>query len=90
MHKTDFIISYDISSEKRLAKISRYTEKNALRIQRSVYLCSDITKDKMCEILQNLVNMIDPKEDDLRVYNIKKGSINLKSAVDIDNAMVIS
>ncbi len=88
MYKTDFIISYDISSEKRLRKISKYAEKNALRIQRSVYLCKDATKEMMCEILQNLVEMINSKEDDLRVYNIKKGSINLKNAIDIDNAMI--
>jgi len=88
MYKADFILTYDIADKKRLAKISRYMEKNALRIQRSVYLCKQFSKENLYEILQYLAQIINSNEDDLRVYKIKKGSINLSSAIDIDKATI--
>jgi CRISPR-associated protein Cas2 len=88
MYKTDFILTYDISDEKRLRRISRYMEKNALRIQRSVYLCKQLSKENLYEMLQYIAEILDSQKDDLRVYKIKKGSISLNSAIDIDKATI--
>jgi len=88
MYKTDFILTYDIADEKRLAKIGRYMEKNALRIQKSVYLCKQVSKETLYEILQNIVEIFDSQKDDVRVYKIKKGSISLNSAIDIEKATI--
>jgi len=88
MYKTDFILTYDNSDKKRLAKIGKYMEKNALRIQKSVYLCKQFSKENLYEVLQYLAEIINSSEDDIRVYKIKKGSINLNSAIDIDKATI--
>lgn len=88
MYKADFILTYDIANEKRLAKIGRLMEKNALRIQRSVYLCQKVSKEDLYEILQQISEILDSQKDDLRVYKIKKGSINLNSAIDIEKATI--
>lgn len=84
MYKTNFIITYDISCEKRLRKIAKLLEKNALRIQKSVYLYKGATKENLYDLLQNVLELLNEKEDDLRVYKIKKGSINLQNAIDLD------
>lgn len=88
MYKTDFIISYDISCEKRLRKIAKILEKNTMRIQRSVYLCKDVTQNELFEILEKVIKLINNNEDDLRIYKIKKGSISLQSGIDLENPTV--
>lgn len=88
MYKADFILTYDIADPKRLRRIGRFMEKNALRIQKSVYLCKQMSKENLYEMLQYIAEILDSEKDDLRVYKIKKGSINLNSAIDIDKATI--
>ena len=85
MKKANFILTYDISDEKRLRKILKIAEKEALRIQLSVYYCPDITMLELSVIVQKIVEIMDENEDDLRIYRIKKGSISFMSAIDLDN-----
>ncbi len=83
-YKSDFIIAYDISCEKRLRKVAKILEKESLRIQKSVYLCKEITKDELYRLVDKALKILDINSDDLRIYKIGKGSINLHSAMDID------
>jgi len=83
--KANFIICYDISDEKRLAKIAKITEKEAFRIQRSIYLYPDATIDELSRLVKKIIDKIDRNKDDVRIYKISKGSIALGKAVDIDN-----
>ncbi len=70
--KRDFVIAYDISDEKRLKKISKYLEKEAIRMQLSLYYirCDKITLQKIVDKLSDLMD----EDDDVRIFkvNLKK------------------
>ncbi len=88
MQRANFLITYDISNEKRLSKIAKAMEREAFRIQRSVYLYPDATIKEIIPLLEKVIALMHEQKDDLRVYKIKKGSIALQSAIDIDNPYV--
>ena len=88
MQRANFLIAYDISDEKRLAKIARAMEREAFRIQRSVYLYPDATIKEIVPLLKKVVSLMQEQKDDLRVYKIKKGSIALQSGIDLDDPYV--
>jgi len=83
--RADYIITYDISDEKRLAKIAKTIEKQAFRVQRSVYLYPDSTTKELSNLVQNVVHLIHQDRDDVRVYKLLKGNIPLGKAIDLDN-----
>ena len=84
MKRYNFIISYDISNDKRLRKIAKLLEKKAIRIQYSVFYLPNATKEELHNILNKLLKLYNEKEDDIRVYNIKNSGINLASAINLD------
>ena len=88
MQRANFLITYDISDEKRLAKIARAMEREAFRIQRSIYLYPDATINEMVPLLKKVVSLMHEQKDDLRVYKIKKGSVALQSGIDLNNPYV--
>jgi CRISPR-associated protein Cas2 len=85
MKRANFIIAYDISNVKRLAKIAKTIEKEAFRIQRSIFFYPDASIEELSRLIEKIVNILHKNKDDLRVYKIKKGSIALQSAIDLDN-----
>ncbi|MCF6245427.1 MAG: CRISPR-associated endonuclease Cas2, partial [Sulfurovum sp.] len=66
----DYIISYDIADGKRLAKLARNLEKEAMRIQHSVFLLSSVTKNELLGIIDMINAIIDEEADDVRIYTI--------------------
>ena len=81
--QNDYIICYDIANNKRLAKLARFLEKKAIRIQFSIFFLPDCNKDKIYDISQQIVDIINSKEDDVRIYKIKNYGINLGEAYDL-------
>lgn len=68
---TDYVICYDISHPKRLARVFRFLKKCAMPLQYSVFLFSGDDR-QLARIMEKLVPLIDPKEDDLRAYPLPK------------------
>lgn len=66
-HAQRWLIAYDIKNPKRLAKVGRYINKEAVRMQYSIYVLAG-TRRKMDEVSAELEKLINPKEDDVRVY----------------------
>jgi len=89
MRKDDYIISYDIKDKKRLAKVARYLEKETFRIQYSIFLAKNFTKNKIYNIADNLIELIDPNEDDIRIYKIKNYGIYLGKAYNLKEVFII-
>jgi len=89
MKRFDFMIGYDIASVKRLPKVARLLEKVALRVQYSLFLYPNVTKEELEHLVGKLLELIDEKEDDVRIYQIStKRSLHLKSAIDLANPTI--
>ncbi len=85
MRRYDFIIAYDIADVKRLKKIAKLIEKDALRIQYSIYFYHDSTQEEVTKLVEKVCRIYDEKRDDIRVYKIKNRGLHLGCAIDLDN-----
>ena len=88
MSKRNFLICYDIADEKRVGKIGKLVEKNALRIQRSVYFYEQVSKEELTVLIEKVLVILDEEADDLRVYTIKNSGIAFGEAIDLDNPLI--
>lgn len=81
---SSYVICYDISDHKRLAKLARALEKVAIRVQYSIFL---VLLDKGSE-LNSAIEIIEKniKEiDDVRIYRVKSSFAEIGFATDLDN-----
>lgn len=86
--KKDYIICYDISNTKRLAKLARYLEKVSFRIQYSVFFLQKTTLIELRDIIDSMLKYIDNEEDDLRIYTIKDKAYSFGQAIDLDEPLI--
>jgi len=82
------LICYDISDKNCLGKIGKLMQENTLRIQRSVYFYERVTKKELKMLVQKVLEILDEKADDLRIYTIKDKGISLGSATDLNNPFI--
>jgi len=64
-----FVIAYDIKDDKRLRKIAKFMEKEAIRIQLSVFFLREATKDDILKIVKKSKEIMED-EDDFRIYKV--------------------
>ena len=62
-----YLIGYDISDSKRLQRFHRKLSRYALPLQYSIFLFEG-TEQELMACLNKLLNILNKKEDDLRVY----------------------
>jgi len=90
MKKFNFLICYDISDEKRLAKVAKELEKVSIRIQKSIFFYPEASKDEITSLVVSLEEIIEKDEDDIRIYKIDiNHSLNLKSGIDLKNPNIL-
>ncbi len=65
--QSNYLVCYDIKDEKRLARVYRYLKGIGIHLQYSVFHCR-LTWKELNEIKTNLLEIIDEKEDDIRIY----------------------
>ena len=84
MRRLDFIVGYDVASPKRLQKLARLLEKVAIRIQYSLFLYTDVSKEDVTKLVNEVLAIIDEKEDDVRIYQIDTSrSLHLMNGADL-------
>ena len=88
MNREDFLICYDIADKKRVGKIGKLVERNALRIQRSVYFYEQVSKEELTLLIEKILILLDKETDDFRVYTIRNKGISLGEAVDLENPLI--
>jgi len=66
---SDFVICYDISHPRRLARLYRYLLKHAVPLQYSVFLFNGDDRQLEC-CMQKAIELIDEKEDRYTVERI--------------------
>lgn len=89
MRKKDFLLCYDIADKKRLSKIAKIIEVDAMRIQRSVYFYEQISKKELKNLIDKVLIVLDEKADDFRVYTIKNKGVFLGDAIDLDKPLIL-
>ena len=90
MKRFDFIICYDISDAKRIRRVAKRLEGDAIRIQKSIFFVMQISKNELRTLVEKLLTLIDEKNDDLRVYKVEvSNSLNLKSGIDLREPNII-
>lgn len=62
-----YLLAYDISSDKRRAKIARLMESLGERVQGSVFEAW-LSSDELDKLVRKALKLLNEKEDSLRVY----------------------
>lgn len=90
MKKFNFLICYDIGDSKRLRKVAKYLESEAIRIQKSIFFAQHFSSDEVKILVSTLDSIINQDEDDIRVYKVDKNkSIHLQNGVDLKQPNLI-
>lgn len=66
------VVTYDIVSNRRRARLHRYLKEFGLNTQRSVFEC-DVDKKTLLRLVSGARPYIDPAEDSFRIYRICAG-----------------
>jgi CRISPR-associated endonuclease Cas2 len=73
----DYLIAYDITQPRRLAKVYRHLLKNAVPIEYSVFYAT-VDERRIDVIMAEAASMIDPKTDDLRCYPLPQRGLKIR------------
>ena len=88
MKKMSFVITYDISDEKRLRRVAKFLENRAIRIEYSAFF-GEFDRNSIMFIIKELKKIIDKEKDDVRIYRINLAkSFVLKSGIDVKKLLV--
>jgi len=71
-----------------LAKLARNLEKDAMRIQKSVFLLSSVSNNELLGIIDMITEIIDLDADDVRIYTIIDPGIALAKAINLDDPYI--
>ena len=75
---------------KRLRKLAKLLETQAIRIQKSIFFYEKGTKNTIRKLVDDISVIIDHKEDDVRIYKIDiNSSISLQNAIDLKTPHII-
>ncbi|QIR77889.1 CRISPR-associated endonuclease Cas2 [Sulfurospirillum diekertiae] len=85
----NYLLCYDISDKKRLAKLAKLLEKEAFRIQNSIFLLLEPTSHEVDILVQKIEQCIDKAHDDVRLYTIKSNGFHLGSATNLDEPFLL-
>lgn len=90
MKRFNFLICYDIADKKRLVKVAKSLEKEAIRIQNSIFYYMNGSKEDIKKIVSILEEIIDSNDDDIRIYKVDKySSLHLKSGVNLKQPNIL-
>lgn len=70
-----FLVTYDISSPKRLRRVARLMEKYGGRAQKSVFEC-DISNERLLQLQKKVKKVINIEKDSVRFYYLCQNCIS--------------
>lgn len=84
------LICYDIADPKRLVRVHRYLRESGLPLQYSVFSLM-MTRRQCSRLLRDLRDLIDRREDDVRVYPLPANGerINLGRQLFPDDVLLL-
>ena len=85
MKRQFYIISYDIGEPKRLNRVRKFLVDYGEGVQKSVFECW-LTESEIEKVINGLMQLIDPKEDRVRIYKLCRECIKKVEFSGIDDA----
>jgi CRISPR-associated protein Cas2 len=76
--KKFYVISYDISDNRKRAKAANILKDYGWRVQKSVFECR-LRPDTLNELLKRLEKIIEPETDSLLIYVLCKACVQQKA-----------
>lgn len=64
-----WLVAYDIADHKRLARVHRLLKQEGVPVQYSLFALRD-TPQGVLRLKAKLADLIDPKDDDIRIYRL--------------------
>lgn len=78
-----YVVSYDITNDKRRRKVVKYLESYGIRVQYSVFE-TELNQDQLKKLIKGLKKQIKKDEDTIRIYPISKESRKYIVTIGID------
>lgn len=78
-----YVVSYDITNDKRRRKVVKYLESYGVRVQYSVFE-TELNQDQLKKLIKGLKKQIKKDEDTIRIYPISKESRRYIVTIGID------
>jgi len=72
--KCPYLVCYDIRDDRRLQRVFSFMKSQGLHLQYSVFYC-ELTWPELQALKNKLNEMINPLEDDVRIYPLQKDSL---------------
>jgi CRISPR-associated protein Cas2 len=68
-----WIIAYDVREPGRLQRLHKFLSKHAVTVQYSIF-AADLTEKELERVIARIGEIIDPAEDDVRLYAVPAGA----------------
>jgi CRISPR-associated protein Cas2 len=78
-----YVVSYDITDDKRRRKVVKYLESYGVRVQYSVFE-TELNQDQLKNLVKGLKKQIKKEEDTIRIYPISKDSRKYIVTIGLD------
>lgn len=62
-----YVLSYDVSDDRRRARIAKLMKGHGMRVQKSVFECS-LEPDRLKRLIERAAKLLDKHTDSLRLY----------------------
>lgn len=82
------LICFDIVEDHSRSRVSKILKEYGLRVQKSVFECSDINEEKFLKLKDRLEGCIDSTEDTIRYYFLCNGCLRKMEYSGIGEAPV--
>lgn len=82
MPRRHYLITYDISDDKRRTQVFHALEDQGDHLQYSVFLC-ELSRREHAELRARLTPLIHRREDQLMLLDLGPAHVNLESAMEI-------
>lgn len=85
------LVCYDIADPRRLVRVHRYLRETGLPVQYSVFTLM-MTRKQQSALVQGLKNLIDSREDDVRIYPLPQNGerINLGQQLFPEDVLLLT
>ena len=78
-----YVIAYDVSDDRRRARVARFLEGWGRRVQKSLFEC-DLDRDELEAVIRRLNELLDLREDRCHLYRLCGECVPFRRALGND------